>query len=94
MKQSQYKAISPARQLHLANGIPTCCSVVARGTSAFGGRFEPVDDVVSLVAIADKRGKRGGGDDDGRTEADPAVKKITAANVMDMRRREFWKSIL
>ena len=70
--------------MHFANGIPTCCSGGARGSSssAFVGGFEPVDGVSSVVAIADKSG---GGD--GRTEADPVVKRI-AANAVKMRRRE------
>lgn len=45
-------------------------------------------DVVSVVEIAEKSGG-----DDGRTEADPAVKKI-AANAVKMRRRESWECIL
>lgn len=101
MKQSQEKAIIPARQLHRANGIPTCRSG-ARGSSAFVGGFELADvvsavaiadnelvDVVSVVPIADK-----GGGDDGRTEADPGVNKIVANAVKMRRRRESWECIL
>lgn len=88
MKQSQFNAIPPARQLHFADGIPTCCGCSgARGSSAFVGGLEPVDVVSTVVAIADKRGRG-----DGRTEADPAVKKV-AANVVKMRRIESWECI-
>lgn len=88
MKQSQFNAITAARQLHFADGIPTCCGFSeARGSSAFVGGLEPMDVVSTVVAIADKRGCG-----DGRTEADPAVKKI-AANGVKMRRIESWECI-
>ena len=73
---------APVRQLHFADGIPTCCSSGARDSSAFVGRFEPVNGV-SVVATAEKTG-----DDEGRTEA-------IAANAVKMRRRrESWECIL